>query len=111
MKFKCKKIKGIDKSVCTCEQKIAYNYAFASHISYGDKYKACKSEIQKSRFLTEVRGYIVDDILRNEDMKKYNIDVIFIALNNGLRVYFDKAFIASDYKKIGEVFAVPYEII
>ena len=28
MKLKCKKIKGIEKTVCVAEQKIAYNYFF-----------------------------------------------------------------------------------
>lgn len=44
-------------------------------------------------------------------MKKYNPDAIIIAFRQGFVDYCDNFFIASDYKKIGSVFAIPYEII
>ncbi len=111
MKLKCKKIRGVEKSICTAEQKIAYNYAFANYINYDDEYKACTTEMTKSEILMQIRDCAIKDMTRREDMKKYNIDAVFVALNNGLKPYFDKFFIASDYSLIGEIFKVPYDII
>ncbi len=47
MKMKCKKIKCIDKSICTCEQKIAYNYAVSWAGVYIRSTGSMSSELEK----------------------------------------------------------------
>lgn len=111
MKIKCKKINGIDKNICTCEQKIAYNYAFARSETYKRRIAECTTEIQKSEVLQDIIDCIIKDISRREDMQKYNADAIVIAFRNGFKSYCEKFFIASNYEQIGKVFAIPYEII
>lgn len=111
MKIKTHKIPGIDKSTCTAEQKIAYNYAF-SYIDIGRKIlKADATEINKSDGLHQVEQLILKDICSREDMKKYNADAIIIAFRQGFRNYCEKFFIAHNYDEIGKCFAIPYEII
>lgn len=111
MTFKVHKIKGIDKNICCCEQKIAYNYAF----SYYGMAKRCikpdMPEFNKSASFVEIENLVLKNILRNEKMKKYNIDAIMIAFRNGFRRYCNNYFIASDYESIGKMFQIPYETI
>ena len=111
MKLKCKKIYGVEKSVCTYEQKIAYNYAFSWYDIYKMACKKCSTEMQKSDVLQDIIKKVVADINSREEMKKYNIDAIIIAFRQGFNNYCNDFFIAFDYKKIGEVFKIPYEII
>lgn len=111
MKIKCKKLNGVEKSICTCEQKIAYNYAFSWCDTYKRRTKDCTTEIQKAEVFRDIIDTITKDILRREDMKKYNIDAIIIAFRQGFKNYCNDFFIASNYSKIGEVFKIPYEII
>lgn len=111
MKIKCKKINGLEKTVCTAEQKIAYNYAFSWCDVYKRKIKECTTAIQKADVLQDIIDFITADLLRREDMKKYNIDAIIIAFRQGFPEYTENFFIATDYIKIGKVFKIPYEII
>ena len=111
MKLKCRKIAGIEKNTCTCEQKIAYNYAFSWRDVYIRRTKESKTEIEKSEVLNEIINIITKDLLRREDMKKYNPDAVIIAFRQGFRCYVEKFFVASNYEQIGEVFKIPYEII
>lgn len=111
MKIKCKKLNGVEKSICTCEQKIAYNYAFSWCDTYKSRIKECATEMQKAEVLQDIIDFVTKDILRREDMKKYNIDAIIIAFRQGFKNYCNDFFIASNYNKIGEVFKIPYEII
>ena len=110
MILKCRKIRGIDKNVCTCEQKIAYNYAFAWKDTYLRRTKGTELAILKSIALSEIIDFIVKDIKRNEKMQKYNIDAIIISFRNGFLSYCEKPFIPTDYNIIGEVFNIPYDI-
>ena len=111
MKLKCKKIYGVEKIVCTYEQKLAYEYAFRWYDIYKTNCKRCSAEIQKSDILQDIIKKVEADINSREDMKKYNIDAIIIAFRQGFNNYCDDFFIAFDYKKIGEIFKIPYEII
>ena len=43
MKLVYYKIKDIDKSICTAEQKIAYEIAFRLHINYQDRWDEMRS--------------------------------------------------------------------
>lgn len=113
MKLKCKKIKNVEKSICTAEQKIAYNYAFQWY-SYGKSVFTDKNitEVNKSASLQYVIDCVIDSIKRNEIDKKYNIDAIIISFRQGFRKYCtENFFIANNYEKIGECFCIPYEII
>ena len=111
MKMKCRKIIGIEKSVCTAEQMIAYNYAFSWRDCYKRRTKQATTAIQKDEVLQDIINFVVSDVLRRDDMKKYNADAIFVAFRQGFPVYIDNFFIASDYARIGEVFKIPYVII
>lgn len=111
MKIKCRKISGVEKNICTCEQKIAYNYAFSWCDTYKRKVKECTTEIQKSEVFQNIIDIITKDVLQRKDMEKYNTDAIIISFRQGFIDYCNNFFIASNYKKIGEVFKIPYEII
>ena len=111
MKIKVHKIRGIDMAVCTAEQKIAYNLAFANYYDYRDTFLGLPTEMAKSEAVTELR----DNWLRLYRMScnytgKYNEDAIAVALNQGIRSYMEKPFIASDYSQIGDCFKLPYNI-
>lgn len=103
-------IPGIKKTVCTAEQKIAYNLAFRAYIRYGDAWKA-----QGENITAAEKSRAAHEIIKNEmreygytDTGKYNVDAIFAALNAGLEKYLDNPFIASSYEKIGAAFPAFY---
>lgn len=111
MKLKCKKIRNIDKQVCTCEQKIAYNYAF-KWVDTGKKILSSNmAEIGKSQAFMDIEKLVVKSIKENKIDKKYNIDAIVIAFRQGFRNYCNNFFIASNYESIGKCFIIPYEIV
>jgi hypothetical protein len=103
------KIRDVDKSVCTAEQKIAYNLAFRAHISYGDKYNSVPADkMIRNNVIVEIRDAAMR-IFRNECvLGKYNEDAIFCCLNAGLGKYLEKPFIATDYETIGKAFPLNY---
>ena len=111
MKMKCKKIRGIDKNICTCEQKIAYNYAFAWVNTYERRIKELTNQADKCIVFQHIVDFITKDIMTRDDMKQYNPDAIITAFRNGFINYYNNYFIATNYEKIGEVFSIPYEII
>ena len=76
--MKYHKIRNVDKSVCTAEQKIAYNAAFYHTFDY------------------------------RETWKKYDIDAIQAALNAGMENYFNGCSILSSYEEIGKTFPALY---
>ena len=109
MTFKCSKIRGIDKSVCTAEQKIAYNYA-ARYVDIGKKiFNADVPEFVKNEGYFQLEKLVLNDIKSNESLCKYNIDAIIIAFRQGFRNYCNNFFIALNYESIGEYFKIPYE--
>lgn len=111
MKLKCKKINGVNKHTCTCEQKIAYNYAFSCRDVYKRRVAECKTEIQKSEVFQDIIDFVIKDLSSRPEMSKYNIDAVTIAFRQGFLNYVDNFFIANSYEKIGNVFCLPYEII
>lgn len=115
MKLKCKKIKNIDKSVCTAEQKIAYNLAFRAHITFGDKFRQAiknnETAMNLNDYVIQCRDFVLKQWKNSKDHDKYNEDAIFCALNSGLKNYMENPFIASDYETIGKCFKLEYEII
>lgn len=110
MVLKCRKISGVDKKVCTCEQKIAYNYAFSWADVYKRRTKELNNTIDKSIVLQDIINFITKDIKSKKEMEKYNIDAIIVAFRSGFLPYCEKFFIASEYSEIGDVFKIPYEV-
>lgn len=104
MKFH--KVRGIDKSVCTAEQKIAYNYAS----SYSDI--VIKSGMKVQDFLKLVLNNIERD--HSDFKKKYNVDGIIYCLEQGIINYCESCksghSILWEYKEIGKMFPSLYPI-
>lgn len=109
MKLTYHKISGVEKSVCTAEQKIAYNLAFRSHISYGDAFNKL-SGFAKSEAIIKIRDAMMRQYRLGYDYKpgKFNEDAIQAALHAGLREYLENPFIAWDYESIGKTFPANY---
>lgn len=115
MKMKCKKIRNVEKSVCTAEQKIAYNLAFRAHITFGDKFRQAVKNNETSMnlkdYIIQCRDFEMKQWKNNPNYSKYNEDAIFCALNAGLYQYMEKPFIASDYETIGKCFKLVYDVV
>lgn len=110
MVIKCKKIRNVEKSICTAEQKIAYNYAF-NYVDLGKKIlKADTAEINKADGFQQIETLVLKSVQSKKEMEKYNIDAIIIAFRNGFRKYCENFFIANDYETIGKCFCIPYEV-
>lgn len=111
MKMKCTKIKNIDKSICTAEQKIAYNYAFM----YADIGKQIINSdapaFVKDGEMQKILNLVIESVKKDEKMKRFNIDAIQVSFRQGFSNYCENFFIASTYESIGECFKIPYEII
>lgn len=108
--MKCSKIRNAEKSVCTAEQKIAYNYAFM----WSERLKAIESsdmsEITKSNVIQDIVTAITKGMDANGISDKYNPDVVIHAFRNGWKTYAAGFEILDSYKKIGETFPILYEI-
>ena len=101
MKFH--KIKGIEKLVCTAEQKIAYNFAFA------DYDWVMRSDMELWQYLDSVIKRIKE--CHPKMMKRYNIDAIIHCLRNGFINYCKtKHYILSTYEEIGKMFPSLYPV-
>lgn len=108
MNIKYHKIPGVEKTVCTAEQKIAYNLAFAD----GDILLRLVND-GKVKNAREA----VETIFRLHDMenitKKYDIDGVFSALLAGIEKYIKNYaerhdFLFTSYEQIGEAFPALY---
>lgn len=108
MKLQYHKIPNIEKSICTAEQKIAYNIAFRNHISYGEQFKKLPTEIARKEAASKMIRLSLKEWKTNKNAEKYDIDSIFAALNAGLEKYLLHPFIASDYETIGKGFPANY---
>ena len=108
--MKYNKIRGVEKSVCTAEQKIAYNLAFRASISYQDVYNKAKtiSAVCVSDILRKIVEQEMHEFSFSSDCGKYNGDAIESALNAGIENYLNNPFIASDYATIGKAFPALY---
>lgn len=96
MKFKSHKIRKIDKSICNCEQKIAYNYL----VTYYDS-------MNKNKFLDFTQNSLARE--KNNSMKKYDIDLIYhYILQSYDRYIANKYHILASYEEIGSVIYSDY---
>lgn len=112
MGVKYHKIRNVEKSVCTCEQKIAYNIAWQVGLTENDKYQRAKAD----RVFKSITSGFISDCIRwgislYEDSynrsDRYDIDTIFGILLNGMEDYFDAGCpILASYEAIGKMFPV-----
>ena len=101
MKFH--KIRNVRKSVCTAEQKIAYNFAFS------DYEWAMRSDMELWEYLDDVTRRIYRN--HPEIVKKYDVDAIIHCLGQGFINYCkSKSKILTNYKEIGEMFPSLYPV-
>ena len=112
--MKYHKIPGVEKSVCTAEQKIAYNLAFRAHISFQTEWDkarrisaVCADDLLRDIIKIEMEN-LKRDIKRSEKKTHFNVDAIQSCLNAGLAAYLDSAFVAWDFESIGEAFPAYY---
>lgn len=97
------KIRGIDKKVCTAEQMVAYNLAFRYRDIIKKAYDKMPMEFQKSEVIMQATRKLSNQV------KKYNKDAVFCALNVGLKNYINSEYaILSSYSEIGEMFPAYY---
>ena len=111
--IKYHKIPKVDKSVCTAEQMIAYNYAFAYADRYRDTWKKDKDKycnFQRQEFIHEAIAFCMKMIMTSEKVKaKYDIDGIQAALNAGMENYFENKYsILTSYEDVGKIFPANY---
>lgn len=107
------KIRNVPLEVCTAEQMVAYNIAFATHINYQDKYdkakaisSICADDLVREIILMEVQNFKKGMEEGRYNKKSFDIDTIQGCLNAGLADYLDHFFIATKYEQVGEAFPV-----
>ena len=98
--MKYHKIKNIDKSVCTAEQKIAYNLAW---------YECCGAEnLTADDCENVIEGCMKHwsrEIAKCPKSAQYDSDAILASLNAGMRNYIASGCrIPSSYEAVGEMF-------
>lgn len=105
--MKTTKINGIDKKICTCEQKIAYNMAFSDY----DVIKHTMKEYGRAAGLD--KAYKLRDLhikTMTENGTRYNMDAVFCAYNAGIEDYCNRSFeILANYEEIGKAFPILYK--
>lgn len=99
--MRTRKIRGVPKEKCCCEQKIAYNFAFARR-DFLQNARKCDDKAVYEKTLKAVEK----TILNNEDIKKYNIEAVLYFFNAGIERYLDEkgSGIFTSYEQIGKVF-------
>ena len=96
------KIRNVEKSVCTAEQKIAYNCAFLIFEDNKDKARSVLA-YHETRAIAEH----IERLAKSGC--KYNLDAVQCALNAGLHDYiFGKYHILNSYEDIGKAFPANY---
>ena len=107
--MKYHKIRGVEKTVCTAEQKIAYNCAF---LIFEDCRYNWLGNTDKARWVLEYHEHnaISEQLERlKEKGCKYDIDAIQCALNAGLHDYiFGTEHVLNSYEDIGKAFPANY---
>ena len=99
--MKTRKIRGVPKKICCCEQKIAYNFAFARR-DFLQNARQCDDKAVYEKTLKAVEKMILD----NPDIRKYNIDAVLYFFIAGIDKYLDieGCGIFTSYEQIGNVF-------
>ena len=111
VKMQYHKIRGVEKSVCTAEQKIAYNLAHAYAYEYRQTWKKDKDKymrFQQSEFIYEAVCWCYKMWKTCRGYDKYNADAIESALRAGMENYFNGNAILCSYEEIGRTFPALY---
>lgn len=108
--MKMHKIRGVDKGICTAEQKIAYNYAFTYRRQMENIRDADMTAVAKDEAYQQIINWLIDSVKRNGIDKKYNIDAIVHCFRNGIKNYLNRFSIIASYEEIGKTFECLYEI-
>lgn len=109
--MKYHKIKNIPLTVCTAEQKIAYNLAFSWREVVKRNYGEMPCAFQKSDVLHQFIHMMIKGYKSAYDYKpgRYDIDAIFCALNAGMEKYINSEYsILNSYEEIGKMFPACY---
>lgn len=113
--MKYHKIHGVEMSVCTAEQKIAYNLAWRANLRCGERFRACLPLVTFSEAKScalKIAREMLDEYRLSYAYQlkpgKYTDAAIFGALIAGMYDYLCKPFIATDYERIGQAFPARY---
>ena len=108
--MKYHKIRNVPLEVCTAEQMIAYNAAFASRDLFVKQFKAQVVQLHRGDICLEFVRFCLNKLKQNEKiLKKYDIDSIQCALNAGAENYLDSNnSILSSYEEVGKMFPAYY---
>lgn len=104
------KIHGVDKNICTAEQKIAYNYAFMYRSTMEKIRDSDTTEIAKDEAYQRVISWVIRGVKDNGIDKKYNIDAIIHCFRNGIKIYLNRCAVIGSYEEIGKTFECLYDI-
>lgn len=107
--MKMHKIPKIDKNICTCEQKIAYNYAFMWRNTLEKIRKSDNMQTVKDEAYQKIIDNVINSIQENGIDKRYNIDAIIHCFRNGIKRYMEGFEILFSYEEIGKTFQCLYE--
>ena len=108
--MKMHKIRNIDKSVCTAEQKIAYNYAFMWRKTLKKIHDSDAMQVVKHQAYQDVINSVIRGIKEQSIDKRYNIDAIVHCFRNGIENYINGYSILTSYEEIGKTFSCLYDI-
>lgn len=107
--MKYHKIRNIPLTVCTAEQKIAYNLAFSNGHIFKKEFDRMPCAFQKNGVVTAAVKFCMKIWDNNENASKYDIDSIFCALNAGMEDYIkNNCPIYASYEDIGMAFPAHY---
>ena len=102
-------IGGVKKTICTAEQKIAYNLAWSYKDILLPNFKKCTWGFQKNGFVREAVRYLTEQFEKNYPLSKFDIDAIYCCLGAGLEEYYNNGGkILWSYEDIGAAFPALY---
>lgn len=102
-------IGGVKKTICTAEQKIAYNLAWRYKGLFIPKYNEAVWGVEKSIIIRDSVRFLVEQFAKNYPNSKYDIDLIYCCLGAGLEEYYKNGGkVLWSYEEIGSVFPALY---
>ena len=102
-------IGGVKKTICTAEQKIAYNLAWSYKDILLPNFQKCSCNFQKSGLVRDSVRYLTEQYKKNYPLSKFDIDSIYCCLGAGLEEYYNNGGkILWSYEDIGSVFPALY---
>jgi hypothetical protein len=102
-------IGGVNKTVCTAEQKIAYNLAWSYKDLLIPKYNKAVWGFEKNIIIRDSVRYLTEQFSKNYPGSKYDIDSIYCCLGAGLEEYYKNGGkILWSYEDIGSAFPALY---